>query len=71
MCVALSRAKKCLVVVGNDHILNYKYSVERNGKWEEHDASVELKCLVDILNCCKEEVGGVCEYRTKKSNSKL
>ncbi len=71
MCVALSRAKKCLVVVGNDHILNYKYSVERNGKWEERDASVELKCLVDILNYCKEEVGGVCEYRTKKSNSKL
>lgn len=71
MCVALSRAKKCLVVVGNDHILNYKYSVQRKGKWEEHDASVELKCLVDILNYCKEEVGGVCEYRTEKPVGKL
>lgn len=71
MCVALSRAKKCLVVVGNDDILNYKYRDKVGNEWKLFDAAEELKSLVDIRDYCLREVGGVCEYRTKESVDRL
>ncbi len=53
MCVALSRAIKCLIVVGNSNICNYA------------GAEKKIPALIDVLKCCKENRDGVCEYRAE------
>lgn len=51
MCVALSRAKKCLIVVGSSRILKYT------------DAKTKIPALIEALRCCANKEGGVCELR--------
>lgn len=57
MCVALSRAQKCLVVVGNSDILKSK------------QANKEIPALVDFYNTCVSKEGGVCGVYTGYSDN--
>lgn len=50
MCVAMSRAKKCLVIVGDGKVTNYK------------NAQKDIPALVDAYKLCKEG-GDVCELQ--------
>ncbi len=51
MCVAMSRAKKCLVIVGNSTITKYK------------NAEKDIPALIDAYKLC-EEGGDVCELQS-------
>lgn len=52
-CVALSRAKKCMIIVGDDAVLTGK---------NQKDAQEQVPAVVDFYAACKEKRDNVCGY---------
>ncbi len=57
LCVALSRAQKCMVIVGNSDMMKSGVAVEN------------VPALVDVYETCLSRTGGVCDVATQYSIS--